>query len=71
MINRSIVLSAVPAPLKEAWVTPILNKPSLDDLLLAADDGSLYHYLLNIKYTPNNFILSTNMSTFSIVKIHK
>ena len=30
IINRSIALSAVPASLKEAWVTPILKKPSLD-----------------------------------------
>ena len=29
IINRSIALSAVPASLKEAWVTPILKKPSL------------------------------------------
>ena len=30
IINISIALSAVPASLKEAWVTPILKKPSID-----------------------------------------
>ena len=30
IINRSSALSAVPASLKEAWVTPILKKPLLD-----------------------------------------
>ena len=30
IINRSVALSAVPASLKRAWVTPILQKPSLD-----------------------------------------
>ena len=30
IINRSIALSAVPASLKEAWVSPILKKTSLD-----------------------------------------